>query len=89
MYLRKLPFKNTRNAKHEDTGDDVDDITEGKDTHQLVEIVLLVSEPEDDEDVANDSYHTNADLNMLDIVKDILNYKLIGIDSTLTLHVIT
>jgi hypothetical protein len=48
-------LKNVRDANDEDTGDYVDAITEGKDTHQLVEIVPLVSEPENDEDITNDS----------------------------------
>ena len=48
-------MKNVRDPKDEDTWDDVDDITEGKDTHQLVKIVPLVPEPEYDEDVPNGS----------------------------------
>ena len=33
--------------------DDVEKITEGKDSHQLVEVVLLVCEPDDEPDITN------------------------------------
>ena len=75
----EIILKNARDVKDEDTGDDV---TEGKDTHQLVEIVPLVPEPEYDEDVPNGSQNTNADLNMIDIVKDLQQYILSGLELT-------
>jgi hypothetical protein len=57
-----LPLKYVWNAKDDNTGDDVEKITEGKDSHQVVEIVPLCSEPDDQTGVANKPQNTNQDL---------------------------
>ena len=43
-------------------GDDVEEITECKDSHQVVEIVPLGSEPEDEAGVSNYAQNTKQDL---------------------------
>ena len=42
-----LPFKNVWKAKNENAHNDVKNITDCKNTHQLVEIVGFVVEPDD------------------------------------------
>ena len=51
-----------RDAKDDNTGYDVEKITEGKDFHQVVEIVPLGFAPDDEADVANYAQNTNQDL---------------------------
>ena len=60
-----LPCKNAGDAKDDNTGDDVEEITEGQNTHELVEVVSLTAEPEDEADIANNTENTNQDLNIL------------------------
>ena len=48
-----LPLKYVWYAKDDNTWDDVEEIKEGKDPHQVVEIVPLSSEPDDETGVAN------------------------------------
>ena len=62
IYLYALPCKYVRDAKDDHTSDDVEEITEGQDTHQLVEIVLLFKEPDDQTKVANNAQDSNKDL---------------------------
>ena len=61
-YAYALPCEYVRNTKDDHTGDDVEEITEGQDTHQLVEIVLLFNEPYDQTKVANNARDSNKDL---------------------------
>ena len=44
-------MNNIRDAKDDNTGDDVEEVTEGEDSHQLMEVVPLCSEPDDEADV--------------------------------------
>ena len=57
-----LPLKYVRDAKDDHTGDYIKEIAGGKDTHQVVEIVPLGSEPEDEADVAHYAQDTKQDL---------------------------
>ena len=50
-----LPLENVGNAEDDNTGDDIEEITEGKDTHELVEVVPLAAEPEDEANIANNT----------------------------------
>ena len=62
-----LPLENIWHAKDDNTGDDVEEIKEGQDTHKLMESVLLAAEPEDEADIANNTENTNNYLNMMSI----------------------
>ena len=55
-------MNNVRDAKDDNTGDDVEKITEGEDSHQLMEVVPLCSEPDDEAGVANYTQNTKQDL---------------------------
>ena len=57
-----LPLKYVWDAKDDNTWDDVEEIKEGKDPHQVVEIVPLGSEPDDETGVANNTQNTKQDL---------------------------
>ena len=46
-YNQASPCEYVSDAKDDQTVDDVEEISEGQDTHQLVEIVFLVYEPDD------------------------------------------
>ena len=59
---QSLPSENIGDAKDDNTGDDVEEITEGQDTHKLVEVIPLAAEPEDEADIANNTENTNHDL---------------------------
>ena len=61
-YAYTLPCEYVRDAKDDHTGDDVEEITESKDTHQLVEIVLLVDKPDDQTYVSSNTKYSNNDL---------------------------
>ena len=63
----RLPLENIWHAKDDNTGDDVEEITEGQDTHELMESVFLAAEPEDEADIANNTENTNNYLNMMSI----------------------
>ena len=60
-----LPLEDVGDAKDDNTWDDVEEIKERQDTHELVEIVPLTNEPEDETDIANNTENTNDDLNMI------------------------
>ena len=55
-------MENIGNAKDYNTGDDVEEITEGQNTHELVEIAPLGKEPEDKAEVASNAKNTNKNL---------------------------
>ena len=57
-----LPEENIRNAKDDNAGDDVEEIIDSQNTHQLVEVVPLVAEPDDEGDVTNHASNTNHNL---------------------------
>ena len=57
-----LPCEYVRDTKDDHTGDDVEEITEGQGTHQLVEIVFLFLEPDDQTKVADNAQDSNKDL---------------------------
>ena len=54
-----LPLKHVRDAKDDNTSNDVEEITKGQDTHKLVEIVFLVDEPKDQTDISYNSKQSN------------------------------
>ena len=56
------PWKHVGDAKDDTTRDDVEEITKGQDTHELVEIVLLPPEPDDQADVPNNAKNSNQHL---------------------------
>ena len=58
-YAYALPCEYVRNTKDDHTGDDVQEITEGKDSHQVAEIVPLGSEPDYEAYVANYAQNTS------------------------------
>ena len=58
-----LPSKDVRNAKNDDVGEDIEEITNRKDTHKLVKIVSLVAEPDDEADITNNTNDPNKHLN--------------------------
>ena len=55
-------MNNVRNAKDDNTGDDVEKITEGEDSHQLMEVVPLSSEPDYEAGVAYYTQNTKQGL---------------------------
>ena len=57
-----IPCKNAGDAKDDNTRDDVEEITEGQNTHKLVKIVLLADEPKDQTEITNYTKKTNKDL---------------------------
>ena len=57
-----LPLKYVRDAKDDHTGDYIKEIAGGKDTHQVVEIVPLGSEPDDEAGVSKYTQNTKQDL---------------------------
>ena len=67
-----LPLKYVRDAKDDYTGDYIKEIAGGKDTHQVVEIVPLGSEPDDEVDVANNTKNTKHDLVDGGLVQEVL-----------------
>ena len=69
----RLPLENIWHAKDDNTGDDVEEITKGQDTHKLMESILLAAEPEDEADIANNTKNTNCDLN-IKFIDDNLNF---------------
>ena len=56
------PLKYAGDAKDENTADDVEEITESKDAHEMVEIILFSEEPNGGEDVANNSKDSHKNL---------------------------
>ena len=60
--LYALPCEYVRDAKDDHTGDDVEEITESKDTYQLLEIVCFFNEPDDQTKVANNAQDSNKNL---------------------------
>ena len=61
-YAYAFPCEYVRDAKDDHTGDDVEEITESEDTHQLVEMILLSNEPDYQTNVANNAQDSNKDL---------------------------
>ena len=61
-------MENIWHAKYDNTGDDVEEITKGQDTHKLMESVPLTAEPEDEAGIANNTENTNHYLNMMSIL---------------------
>ena len=57
-----IPFENVWDAKQDDTGEDVEEVSDCQNTHQLVEVVPLGAEPGDQADVANYTNQANKDL---------------------------
>ena len=56
------PCKDVWNTKDKAGVDDVEEITEGKDSHELVEVVPLIAEPDDEQDITNQATQTNQNL---------------------------
>ena len=57
-----IPWKHVGDPKDDTTRDDVEEITKGQDTHELVEIVSLPTEPNNHTKVANNSKKPNQNL---------------------------
>ena len=55
-------MNNVRDAKDDNTGDDVEEVKDGEDSHQLMEVVPLCSEPDDEAGVANHTQNTKQGL---------------------------
>ena len=57
-----LPCDYVGNAEDDNAGDDVEEITKGQNTHELVEIVFLADEPEDQTEITNNAKNANKNL---------------------------
>ena len=56
------PVENVRDTKDENITDYIDEITESKDAHEMVKITLFPEEPDNGQDVANDTKKSNKNL---------------------------
>ena len=56
------PEQNLRDTEYDNAGDDIDEIIDSQDTHQLVEVVFLVAEPDDEGDVPTHPHDTHQHL---------------------------
>ena len=73
----ELPEQNLRDAEYDNAGDDIDEIIDSQDTHQLVEVVPLWAEPDDEGNVTKHANNTNHHLQIvtLKLLKFNIKYK--------------